>query len=53
MPEFLGVLQKSFPKIYTKFAEKYLWKSLFVILLKVSRLSVLQLYYRETPAPVF
>ena len=48
-----GVLQKSFPKNFTKFTEKYLCYSLFLILLKTFRPSGLQLYWRETPALVF
>ena len=47
------VLQKSFAKNYTEFTEKYLSKSLFLILLKPSRLLGLQLYYRENLAPLF
>ena len=46
----LGVLQKSFPK---KFTKKYLCYSLFLILLKSFRPSGLQLYWRDTPALVF
>ena len=46
----LGVLQKSFPK---KFTKKYLCHGLFLILLKSFRKSGLQLYWRDTPALVF
>ena len=46
----LGVLQKNFPK---KFTKKYLRYSLFLILLKSFRPSSLQLYWRDTPALVF
>ena len=46
----LGVLQKSFPK---KFTKKYLCYSLFLILLKSFRSSGLQLYWKDTLALVF
>ena len=46
----LGVLQKRFPK---KFTKKYLCCSLFLKLLKSFRSSGLQLYWRGTPALVF
>ena len=46
----LGVLQKVFPK---KFTKKYLCYSLFLILLKSFRPSGLQIYWRDTPALVF
>ena len=39
-----GVLQMNFTKNYTKFTEKYLCEGLFLILLKVSGPSGLQLY---------
>ena len=38
------VLQKSFPKYFSKFTERHLWGSLFLTLLKVFRPSGLQLY---------
>ena len=46
----LGVLQKRFPK---KFTKKYLCYSLFMVLLRSFRPSGLQLYMRDTPALVF
>ena len=48
-----GVLQKSFHKNFTKFREKYLCYSIFLILLRTFRVSGLQLDWRETPALVF
>ena len=42
------VLQNSFSKNFSKFTEKYLCDSIFLILLKVFTLSGLQLFYRET-----
>ena len=44
-----GVLQKSFPKNFTKFTEKYMCYNLFLILFKVFGSSGVQLYWRETP----
>ena len=48
-----SVLQKSFPKNFSKLKEKYLCDSPFLTLLKVFRPSGLQLYSRKTPALVF
>ena len=45
--------KKGFPKIFTKFTEKYLCYSLLLILLKTFRPTGLQLYWRETPALAF
>ena len=47
------VLQKRFPKNFTKFTEKCLCCRFFLLLLKTFRRSGLQLYWRETPALVF
>ena len=48
-----GVLQKIFPKNFTKLKEKYLCYSLFLRLFKTFRPPSLQLYWRETPVLVF
>ena len=48
-----GVLQKHFPKTFTKFKVKYLCYSLFLILLRTFTPSGLQLYWKENPALVF
>ena len=48
-----GVLQKSFPKNFTKFTEKYPCYSFFIILLKIFKPPGLQLYWREISALVF
>ena len=48
-----GILQKSFPKNFTKFTEKYLCYSLILILLKAFKPSGLQFYWRVTPVLVF
>ena len=43
-----GVLQNSFPKIFSKFTEKYLYDTLFLTLLKVFTQSGLQHFKRKT-----
>ena len=43
-----GVLQNSFSKHFSKFAEKYLCDSIFLTLLKVFPPSGLQLFHRKT-----
>ena len=48
-----SVLQKCFPRSFTKFTENYLYYSHFLTLLKTFKLSGLQLYSRETPSLVF
>ena len=48
-----GVPQKIFPKNFTRFTNKCLWYSLFLMLLKTVCPSGLQLYRKETPALVY